>query len=493
MESQNKVAHSHKLHLPKIMSYSGQKPSRQARIGFVIIAIVLLYCFVDLLLSAMTMGRIFPGVSVAGKDMSFKTRAQAYQIIKDEQLQKSFTVKVGDKTFTATSADLGANYDLQTSVNTAYSVGHDQPLPLIGLATIGNRGQNGLAYELNQSALKDFTNSVINSVGYSATNATLKIENGQIIVVPDKNGLRVDEKKLRRILSLALADAKNENIFLEPQVLEAEIKAKDTQPAKAEAEKLIQSSIVLSYEGKTFAATQDQIGHMITFEEQEDNSGKKTLVAKVDSKQVAGYVQSIANQVDIKPINKKIEVKNGVQSVTQEGKNGLAVVQQPVIDAIVSGLNTGSAVKLDLTTVPVEFKTDYNRTVSLDYSKYVEVNLSQQRLWAWQDNQVVFSTPITSGASGYGFGTPTGLSAIYAKERSRYLNGAQYGWGYNVYVDYWMPFNGGVGLHDADWRSSFGGQDYINGGSHGCVNMSKSAAAFMYSWVDIGTPVWVHY
>ncbi|MDQ5943358.1 MAG: hypothetical protein QG675_126, partial [Patescibacteria group bacterium] len=113
--------------------------------------------------------------------------------------------------------------------------------------------------------------------------------------------------------------------------------------------------------------------------------------------------------------------------------------------------------------------------------------------WAWQDNQVIFSTPITSGASAYGFGTPTGLFSIYGKERSRYLNGSQYGWGYNVFVDYWMPFNGGVGLHDADWRSSFGGQDYISGGSHGCVNMTKSAAAYLYGWATIGTPVWVHY
>lgn len=489
----NHNPHSHKLHLPKFMSYSGQKPSRQARIGFVIIAVVLIYCFFDLLISAFTMGRMYPGVSVAGKDLSFKTRAQAYQEIKNQSLEKNFSVKVGDKTFVATTNDLGAHYDLQTSIDTAYSVGRDSYQPILGLINIGSKGQNGLAYEINQSALKDFSSSIINSVGYSATNATLKVENGKVEVVPDKNGLRVDEKSLRRILSSALADAKSENIFLEPQIVEAEIKIKDTQEAQKQAEKLLQRKISLKYEGKTFNATTDEVGHMISFEEQEQSDGKKILVAKVDNKQVAGYVQSIANQVDIKPVNKKIGVRNGVQSTSQEGKDGLAIVQQPAIDAIVEALNNDRDIDFDLTTKPVEFKTEYNRTVSLDYSQYVEVNLSQQRLWAWQDNQVVFSTPITSGASAYGFGTPAGLFAVYGKERSRYLNGAQYGWGYNVFVDYWMPFNGGVGFHDADWRSSFGGQDYINGGSHGCVNMSKSAAAFMYSWVNIGTPVWVHY
>lgn len=493
MESGNNSSHSHKFRLPKFMSYSGQKPSKQARISFVIIAIVLIYCFVDLLINTFTMGRFYPGVSVAGKDLSFKTRAQAASLLKQESLDKTFTVKVGDKTFTASSHDLGAEYDIQTSIATAYSIGRESNQAFVNLVNVGTKGQTGLAYEINQSSVKNFVNTIINSVGYSATNATLKVENGQVVVITEKSGLRVDEKKLKRIISNALSDAKNENIFLEPQVLEADIKEADTLSAKTEAEKILQKKILLNYQDKTFTATKEQIGHMIVFEEQEIADGKKALIAKVDPKQVAGYVQEVANQIDVKPKNKKIEVKNGVQSVTQEGSNGLAIVQQPIIDAITNTLNSGQSLDYNITTSVVEYKSEYNRTVSLDYSKYVEVNLSQQRLWAWQDNQVIFSTSVTSGASSYGFGTPTGLTAVYAKERNRYLNGAQYGWGYNVYVDYWMPFNGGVGFHDADWRSSFGGQDYISGGSHGCVNMSKSAAAFLYGWVTIGTPVWVHY
>ena len=55
-----------------------------------------------------------------------------------------------------------------------------------------------------------------------------------------------------------------------------------------------------------------------------------------------------------------------------------------------------------------------------------------------------------------------------------------------------MPFHGGYGLHDAVWRhGNFGGQDYINGGSHGCINLTDATAEFIYNWSDIGTPVWV--
>jgi len=55
-----------------------------------------------------------------------------------------------------------------------------------------------------------------------------------------------------------------------------------------------------------------------------------------------------------------------------------------------------------------------------------------------------------------------------------------------------MPFNGGVGLHDASWRSTFGGKIYVTGGSHGCINLPRSAAETIYNNISAGTPVLVY-
>ena len=52
-----------------------------------------------------------------------------------------------------------------------------------------------------------------------------------------------------------------------------------------------------------------------------------------------------------------------------------------------------------------------------------------------------------------------------------------------------MPFLGGYGLHDANWRSSFGGTIYYYDGSHGCVNLPSSAAKKIYNNVSVGTKV----
>jgi lipoprotein-anchoring transpeptidase ErfK/SrfK len=127
--------------------------------------------------------------------------------------------------------------------------------------------------------------------------------------------------------------------------------------------------------------------------------------------------------------------------------------------------------------------------------RYIEINLSSQQLWVYQDSQVIYTSPVTSGATGLGFPTVTGLFSIYAKGTNTWLDGRAYGENYNyrVLVDYWMPFYGGFGMHDAwRWRSTFGGSDYYYNGSHGCVNLPLATAAFIYNWAEVGTPVWVH-
>ena len=60
---------------------------------------------------------------------------------------------------------------------------------------------------------------------------------------------------------------------------------------------------------------------------------------------------------------------------------------------------------------------------------------------------------------------------------------------YRVETSYWMPFAGNVGMHDATWRSVFGGTVYKKSGSHGCINLPYKAARTIYQNVDTWTPV----
>ena len=90
--------------------------------------------------------------------------------------------------------------------------------------------------------------------------------------------------------------------------------------------------------------------------------------------------------------------------------------------------------------------------------------------------------------------TPAGVFFLKGKETNRVLRGKIVNGkpSYEAPVSYWMPFNGNIGLHDATWRSKFGGNIYVNSGSHGCINLPKNKAAELFSRIKVGCPVVVH-
>ena len=135
---------------------------------------------------------------------------------------------------------------------------------------------------------------------------------------------------------------------------------------------------------------------------------------------------------------------------------------------------------------------DYNfGFINKDYVQslmgtFVVVDISEQQLYMYKNGELYFMTPVTTGKDS----TPTdiGLFKIYSKEKDRYLSGEDY----RAHVDYWIPYNGGEGLHDADWHNFFGTDNYKSYGSHGCVNLPPNIAPDIYETVSVGTKVLVH-
>ena len=127
-------------------------------------------------------------------------------------------------------------------------------------------------------------------------------------------------------------------------------------------------------------------------------------------------------------------------------------------------------------------------------STYIEICLSDQRLWAYSGGSLVLSTDVVSGTLNK-FDTPRGVFAILSKETDTHLKGQEKlpdgkieKW--DSFVNFWMALNwSGVGLHNAPWRGAFGGGIYQSNGSHGCVNMDYSSAQYLYNNFPHGTPV----
>lgn len=120
----------------------------------------------------------------------------------------------------------------------------------------------------------------------------------------------------------------------------------------------------------------------------------------------------------------------------------------------------------------------------IDYANHVEVSIADQKLWYYKNGKLFLTSNIVSGQK-YQHGTPKGRYRIQWKATDTYLVGDDY----KTHVNYWMPFNGDVGLHDATWRGSFGGSIYTYNGSHGCVNLPYSVAQKIFYNIKIGTLV----
>ncbi|MCR3759453.1 L,D-transpeptidase family protein [Clostridium felsineum] len=120
---------------------------------------------------------------------------------------------------------------------------------------------------------------------------------------------------------------------------------------------------------------------------------------------------------------------------------------------------------------------------------YVEVDLSKQHLWFYKNGSLVVQGDVVTGNVSLNDTTPAGVYRLKYKERNATLKGQ----GYSSPVSYWMPFNGGIGIHDANWRTQFGGNIYLTNGSHGCVNSPFDLAKTIYENIDAGTPIVCYY
>lgn len=142
-----------------------------------------------------------------------------------------------------------------------------------------------------------------------------------------------------------------------------------------------------------------------------------------------------------------------------------------------------------LTKEPAYSQTANSRAGNDYGDTYVEVNLTAQHMYYYKNGSLVVETDFVSGNDAKGWSTPPGAFGLYYKQRDKTLRGE----GYATPVSFWMPFNGGVGFHDANWRRDFGGNYYKRGGSHGCVNMPYSAAQTLFENIEAGCAVLVYH
>lgn len=301
------------------------------------------------------------------------------------------------------------------------------------------------------------------------------------IIVDEQPGTIIDKTKVAQAITEAIDDLeskfnmRDEGCYQEPSITaESEEIKSAVEKLNSYSKSVVTYNILDNKETVDSSKFHDWITWNEKFEISFNTSEAKSLVSEWASKY----------NTSGKP--KTLDTSYGTQVTITSGNYGWKINVDDTTAELIDAIKTGGAVEKEpIYLLQAAQKGDPAK----DYgNSYVEINLGTQHLFLYINGSLVIETDFVSGRVTNGNSTPVGIYPITYKQSPAVLKGDNY----RSPVTYWMPFNGGVGMHDATWRSKFGGQIYYNSGSHGCINLPLAAAKTIYQNVTAGMPVIVY-
>ena len=298
-------------------------------------------------------------------------------------------------------------------------------------------------------------------------------------IIPEEKGSLLDREKVQKAVSAGI-ETGADSVSLEEAdcYIRAKITSEDTQLNKhlEELNRLVGSRIVIDWNGSEVIVDGDLIHQWII-----DDGKNVTLQEEAAAEFVAGQ----AKAHDTYGKKRKFTTTGGEVLTLPSGAYGWKTDRKKETEALVALIQSGAKENRE----PIYAAKGYCKGADDIGSSYVEINLTAQHLYLYKDGEIVLESDFVSGNMSKGYVTPAGVFGLTYKTKDAVLRGADY----ESKVKYWMPFNGNIGMHDASWRRSFGGEIYLTNGSHGCINLPTAKAREIYDVVTTLFPVVCYY
>lgn len=319
--------------------------------------------------------------------------------------------------------------------------------------------------------------------GPAPEDAHLEVTPEGVKIEKEEVGNKVDKKDLTHMILTVLRGDRDDTdltgAYLTPKVTSDD---PELQAQKENLEKLLQKKVVFDFEDRTYSFDREEMVKRLK------KDPKKGLVLNKDA--LADYVAGLAQLTDTYGKSRHFQTTGMGEVEVKGGIYGWQMDQESTTTRLKESLEKGG----EQVITPVYNQIAQRRTEDDIGNSYVEIDLSRQHLWIYQNGNLVLDTDVVTGNPAVGRATPTGVSMVWAKVTDTVLKGTSAnGAPYASPVSYWMPIDrSGDGLHDANWRSAFGGQIYRGNGSNGCINLPPSIAEDVFDHVEVGTPVVVY-
>ena len=320
-------------------------------------------------------------------------------------------------------------------------------------------------------------------------NAYVSFNNSEFTIVPETAGSELKVKEAYQMISEAISsDDAEVDLGSNPDAYVTADITSDSADLQATVDaynNFAKASITYTFGDETVTLDGNTIKGWLQFDEkgqliQDDASFKQHIV---------DYVAQLAAAHDTVGTERQFQTTSGRTVSVYGSAYGWKIDQDGEVAQLTQEIQSGT----QTTREPVYSMRANSYGVNDLGNTYIEVDLTEQYMWYYQDGNVIFESDIVSGlASDPERKTPPGIFTLYYKKSPDVLRGTKKADGtysYEQPVTYWMPFNGGIGFHDADWQPYFGGDRYLTGGSHGCINMPPDKAGELYNIIQYNVPI----
>ena len=340
----------------------------------------------------------------------------------------------------------------------------------------------------------------VNKKAKGPKNATMTFseEEDKFVTVPDALGTKIEPDPVVKKVSKTVQTMQPEAVLGDEELVQPTIR-EDNETLLAGVDKanmLLDSDIHLNIAGTDAKAlTRDQIRSWVSLNSKCNLTVNEDAIREWAQGPLSEEFDTVGNaRTYTRPDGKEITVDES--AIADNGSYGWVLDGESLAATIASNLREG---KTDAIDVPMLRTADsWNPNGKEWPNRYIDVDLAEQVARMYDDSsKVIWETSFVSGNPIYDGGTHPGAYYIFEKESPMILIGLDYNMDgkpdYETPVTYWMPFNDGQGLHDANWRWSFGGEIYTYDGSHGCVNLPYDKAQELYNITEVGDVVVVHW
>lgn len=459
-----------------ITEVNNKKKSRTLTLVFLVI--IALYLIVTVIFSFIAL----PNTKVNGRDISFAS--------KDEALKKPaepFTIEIVGRDERKASLDL-KDFDYSASIPESASIDQNPfkwPLAFANIASDDFHFDYNVKYD-EEKLEKNLKGQALLAKVKEPENARLKYENGAFKIIPEVMGNKIDFGKLSKKIKDAIYSHKEEVVLKDDDYINPTVKnnSKELAALLEDGKTIEKMKIGFNFNGFDIKLEGEKFMEMF-------DTDKGSFELNYDK--LTKFVDEVADKTDTYG-KKRTFNATGIGKITvNPGVYGFVLDVPATVDEIYQLVNTRKSGDIE----PVYERTGFRREADGSDlgSTYIEVDLSRQYMWYYQDGQVVLETPIVSGLPNTTkWATNVGVGSILEKASNKTLRGDGFdGSRYETPVKYWMPIGwDGEGLHDAPWRGAFGGAIYFSNGSHGCLNMPPAMAKKLFDLAPHGTPVVVY-